>query len=119
KGQLVSLTSKSAVFNSSNYTARFQESVVADYGSYRVTGNAAILEVDQTDHNVDLVTVQGDVRLSDVQRWAVAEKIRIFPQQRKMVLSGRPRLIQNNNELSGEEITFYEEGQRIQIKKAK
>lgn len=119
RGQLVSLVSASAVFNSSNYTARFKKNVVADYGSYRVTGNEAILEVDQSDHNVELVTVQGDVRLSDVQRWAVAQKIRIFPQQRKMVLSGTPKLIQNNNELSGEEITFYEEGQRIQVKKAK
>ncbi len=119
EGQLVSVVSKTAVFNSSNYTAQFQDDVVADYGSYRVTGENATLEVDQVDHNVDLVTVEGNVRLSDVQRWAVAEKIRIFPQQRKMVLSGTPKLIQNSNELSGEEITFYEEGQRIQIKKAK
>ena len=35
------------------------------------------------------------------------------------MLSGAPRLIQNNNELSGQEITFFEEGSQIQVKKAK
>lgn len=118
-GQLVSVSSQSATFNSLNYTAHFNASVVADYGPYRITGQTASLEVNPKNQNVDLVTVAGHVKLSDVQRWAVADKVQIYAQLRKMVLSGTPRLIQNNNELSGEEITFYEEGQQIQIKKAK
>lgn len=117
RGQLVTVTSESAAFNSSNYTAQFQKNVIADYGSYRVTGQKATLEVDQKFHNVDLVTIEDGVRLSDLNRWAVANKVRIYPEERKMVLSGAPRMIQNNNELSGEEITFYEQGSQIQVKK--
>lgn len=119
QGQLVTLSSQSASFNSANYTAQFHKNVVADYGSYRVTGQQAKLEVDPRYHNVDLVTISDQVRLSDIQRWAVADKLQIFTQSRKMVLSGGPRLIQNNNELSGQEITFFEESQQIQVKKPK
>lgn len=118
-GQLVTVSSQSATFNSANYTAKFNKNVVADYGSYRVTGQLATLEVDPRYHNVDLVTVQDQVRLSDLNRWAVADKVKIYPEQRKMVLSGAPRMIQNNNELSGEEITFFEQGSQIQVKKPK
>jgi LPS export ABC transporter protein LptC/lipopolysaccharide transport protein LptA len=118
-GQMVSVSSDNATFNSSNYTAIFNQNVVADYGSYRVTGQLATLEVDQKRNNLNLVTVQGQVKLSDINRWAVADKVSIYPEQKKMVLSGGPRLIQNSNELSGEEITFYEEGSQIQVKKAK
>ena len=119
RGQLVTVSSQTAAFNSSNYTAQFHKDVVADYGPYRVTGQKATLEVDQRYHNVDVVTVEDGVRLSDIASWAVADKVRIYPEERKMVLSGAPRMIQNNNELSGEEITFFERGSRIQIKKPK
>lgn len=119
KGQLVAVSSNNAVFNSANYKAHFNQNVVADYGSYRVTGQQATLEVDPKFHNVDLVTVQGQVKLSDINRWAVADKVQIYTEEKKMVLSGGPRLIQNNNELSGQEITFFEEGSQIQVKKAK
>lgn len=119
RGQLVTVSSQSATFNSAHYTAQFHKNVVADYGSYRVTGQQAILEVDPKFHHVDLVTVQDQVRLSDINKWAVADKVKIYPEQRKMVLSGAPRMIQNSNELSGEEITFYEQGSQIQVKKPK
>lgn len=119
QGQLVTVSSSNASFNSENYTAQFHKDVVADYGSYRVTGQHAKLEVDPKYHNVDLVTISDQVRLSDIQRWAVADKVQIYTQTRKMVLSGGPRLIQNNNELSGQEITFFEESQQIQVKKPK
>ncbi len=119
QGQLVTVSSQTASFNSENYVAQFHKNVVADYGSYRVTGQQAKLEVDPKYHNVDLVTISDQVRLSDIQRWAVADKVAIYTQSRKMVLSGSPRLIQNNNELSGQEITFFEETQQIQVKKPK
>jgi LPS export ABC transporter protein LptC/lipopolysaccharide transport protein LptA len=119
KGQLVTVSSDDAIFNSANYSAFFNKNVMADYGPYRVTGQVATLEVDPKLHTVDTITVQGQVKLSDISRWAVADKVKIYAEQRKMVLSGAPRLIQNNNELSGEEITFFEEGSQIQVKKAK
>ena len=119
KGQLVTLTSESATFNATHYVAHFINHVVSDYGAYRVTGQEAILEVDPHYHRVNSISVKGQVKLSDIQRWAVADLLQIFVPEKKMVLSGAPRLIQNNNELRGEEITFFEETSQIQIKKAK
>jgi LPS export ABC transporter protein LptC len=119
KGQLVTLSSESAIFNGNHYVAKFLGHVVSDYGAYHVTGQEAILEVDPHYHRVQSITIQKQVKLSDIQRWAVADKLQIVVPEKKMVLSGAPRLIQNNNELSGEEITFYESTSQIEIKKAK
>lgn len=119
KGQLVTLSSESATFNSANYTAYFHKKLIADYGSYRVTGDDATLEVDPDTNKIDTITVAGKVRLSDIQRFAVADKAVIHVIEKKLTLNGKPRLVQNNNELIGEEITFFDESSRIQVKRAK
>ncbi len=119
KGQLVTLKSESAIFNAKNYRAEFNENLVVDYGAYRVSGRKGTLEVDPSNHRVNKVTVEGGVKLSDIQRLALSDKVTMHVAERKVTLSGDPRLIQNNNELKGEEITFHEESSQIQIKRAK
>lgn len=119
KGQLVTLQSDTALFNSKNYKSEFIDNLVVDYGAYRVTGQKGILEVNSKGHQVEKVRVEGGVKLSDLQRLAISDVVTMYVAERKVVLSGDPRLIQNNNELRGEEITFHEQTSQIQIKKAK
>ncbi len=119
KGQLVTISSEDAIFNAAHYVAHFNGNVVSDYGPYRVTGREATLEVDPRYNQIERIIVRGHVKLSDIQRWAVAEKLQIEVPEKKMILSGAPRMIQDSNELSGEEITFFEKTSQIQVKKAK
>lgn len=119
KGQLVTLESVSALFNAKNYKAVFDQNLVVDYGAYRVTGQKGVLEVDPKNHRVNSVSVEGGVKLSDIQRLALSDKVTMYVAQKKVVLSGSPRLIQNNNELRGDEIIFFEETSQIQVKKAR
>lgn len=117
--QSLALRSESAIFNNENYQVDFLKDLVLDYSSFRVSGQRAHLDVDSSTHQVERVQVIDDVKVSDIQRLALAKQMTVYPLQRKIVLNGDPRIIQNNNELGGDEITIYEQSSKIQIKKAR
>ncbi|MNL10806.1 hypothetical protein D3C87_1316180 [compost metagenome] len=57
--------------------------------------------------------------MSDVDKYATSESVNLDLLADKYVFKGRPKVIQNNDELSGEEIIFLEGGKKVKIERAR
>ncbi len=118
-GRKFTLQSDNARFKSTDYTAFFDGNVIMDMQNSRITGDNAVMEVTPKTKEVYSMTVLGKVKLTDVNRWAVAHEAEMIFPEKKFILRGAPRVVQQQDEIKGEEITFTNEGKEIQIKRAK
>jgi LPS export ABC transporter protein LptC/lipopolysaccharide transport protein LptA len=117
--ETVSIQSGSAEFSGKNHTARFIRDVIVDMGGTRITGPQAEFYYDNKSSEVKSMSVLGGIKISDIDKWAAADRIDMYFEEKKFVLSGSPRVIQNNDELVGEEIIFHNGGEDIEVKGAK
>ncbi len=113
------IKSQKAFFSGRTYLARFQGNVVMDFESMRIIGPEAVFEYASDSKTVKAVQVSGGVRVSDIDKWATAENVNINFAEDKYVFKGSPRVVQNNDELLGQEIVFWNGGQNVDVYKAK
>lgn len=118
-GSTFVLQSNNARFKGTDYSAFFDENVIMVMKDSRVTGDRAILDVDPKTKQAYSATVLGKVRLTDTQRWAVAQEAKMIFPEKKFILRGAPRVVQDQDEIRGEEIVFLNDGKEIQVRKAK
>ena len=65
------------------------------------------------------VAIKGGVKVSDADKFATAETVNLDLLANKYIFKGRPKIIQNNDELSGEEIIFLEGGKKVKIERVR
>ncbi len=118
-GQVISIQSDSAEFSGKENLARFVRNVVVDLGGSRITGPQAEFFYDKETNDVKSMSVIGGIKISDIDKFAEAERIDMFFAEKRYILKGKPRVVQNNDELQGEEIVFLRNGQEIEVKGAK
>ena len=115
----VYIQSQSVELSGRTKTARFIGSVVLDVDSMRITGPQADFEYDESKNFFKTVKVRGGTRVTDLDKWAVSENLDIDFTKNMFVFRGSPKVVQNQDELKGEEIIFLENGKRVQVKKAR
>ena len=111
--------SDNAQFSSHSNLARFYNNVVMDMDTMRITGPEAQFNYDAKEEQVSSVLVRGGVRVTDVDKWATSERLLVNFSKETYVFQGKPRVIQNNDELVGEKITFFEGGKRVSVEGAR
>jgi LPS export ABC transporter protein LptC/lipopolysaccharide transport protein LptA len=119
KGRKAFIRSHRARFSGKDRTAIFQGDVILDMDSMRITGPAAEFEWDGKAQAVKTVNFSGGARVSDADKWATAENVRVDFEKNRFVFRGNPRVVQNNDELRGEEIVFFDGGKRVQVRRAR
>jgi lipopolysaccharide export system protein LptA len=85
----------------------------------RITGPEAVFEYGREQNLVKSVQVSGGVRVSDLEKWVTSQKVSVNFDKDRYVFSGNPRVVQNNDELQGEEIVFLEGGKKVEVFKAR
>ena len=118
-GKKVKIASEKALFSGKNNTAQFLEDVVVDYEAFRITGPKAQFDYDRRGRAVTSMSVDGGVRVSDVDKMATAKELKVDFLKNKFIFQGSPRVVQDNDELVGDQIIFLDGGQRVQVKKAR
>lgn len=119
KGRKAFIKSQRAQFSGKDRTAKFLGDVILDMDSMRITGPAAQFEWDAKAQAVKTVNFSGGARVSDADKWATAQSVRVDFEKNRFVFRGNPRVVQNNDELRGEEIVFYDGGKRVQVQRAR
>jgi LPS export ABC transporter protein LptC len=109
------IRSTEAFVSSRDLEAQFGGDVIVDMDPLRVTGRKATLKYSGKTQEIDQVLVEGQVKATDVDKFAESERMRAFLKEERYVMTGAPRLVQNNDELRGEEIVFLDGGKRIQV----
>ncbi len=115
----VYIQSQSVELSGKTKTARFVGNVIMDVDSMRITGPQADFEYDESKKFFKTVKVRGGTRVTDLDKWAVSENLDIDFTKNMFVFRGSPKVVQNQDELKGEEIVFLENGKRVQVKKAR
>lgn len=115
----VHIRSRRAVLSSKTNLARFEGDVVMDMKSMRVTGPEAEFEYDPSSEAVKSLLVSGGVRMSDIDKWATSDRVRADFLANRMVLQGNPRVVQNSDELVGDEIVLLDGGKKVKVENAR
>ncbi|MCB9026181.1 MAG: LPS export ABC transporter periplasmic protein LptC [Bdellovibrionaceae bacterium] len=115
----VYIKSQRAQFSGRSNYARFLDDVVIDYDTMRVTGPDAVFNYDSGKDIISSIFVQGGVKVSDVDKWATSQTVNVEFDKEQYIFKGNPRVVQNNDELKGEEIIFFDRGKRVKVLKAR
>ncbi len=100
-------------------SAQFFDQVSIEIETMRIEGPEARFEYRKKSDLLQSVLFKGGVKVSDVDKYATAEQVRFDPEQNQFVLTGRPRVVQNQDEIVGEQIIFLDGGKRVKVQKMK
>jgi LPS export ABC transporter protein LptC len=117
--RLLHIRSHSSQFSGKSKLARFLGNVVMDIETMRITGPEAEFAYDANQEIVTSVLVKGGVKVSDLDKWATSDRLQVNFVDDSYVFEGKPRMVQNNDELVGEKIYFFEGGKRVKVESAR
>ncbi len=113
------IKSNSAAFYAKENLVKFYGNVIIDFEAMRITGARAQFKHDPKSNEFQSMTVNEGVKVSDADKWATADTVTVDFINDKYLFQGSPRLVQNNDELIGEEIVFLDGGRRVKVLGAK
>lgn len=113
------IVSQMAQFSAANNSARFVGDVEIEVDSMKIVGPEAEFRYEKDTNLLDSVFVDGGVRVSDLDKWATSENVSVDFKNDQFVFRGAPRVVQNQDELIGEEIVFQNGGKKVRVKGAK
>ena len=97
---------------------RFIGNVVARQGDVVMYAQEMRLVYDGETREVERVVASGDVRIVQGDRVATGQQGILFNAEKKMVLTGEPKLFQGENSVSGDEVTVYLQEERSTVSSA-
>jgi LPS export ABC transporter protein LptC len=113
------IRSHRSFFSGKDRTAKFLGDVILDMDNMRITGPEAQFLYDSKKDIVKNVIFTGGAKVSDADKWATAQNLNVDFEANRFVFRGNPRVVQNNDELRGEEIVFLDGGKRVQVSRAR
>lgn len=119
QGRDVNIKSRTALFSAANNSAAFEGNVLVESEEMRVTGPKAVFSYERGSDQVKSILVDGGVKVTDAKKWATAKSLDMFFDSDRFVLKGNPRVVQDGDELVGDEIIFSNRGDNIQVKGVK
>jgi len=115
----LAVTSQKALLSGSDKSVRFSGKVVIDMYGMKITGPDALFKYSDKSNLLETIELEGGVRVSDLSKWATSEKLVINMAKNEFVFDGRPRVVQDNDELRGDQIVFLNGGKKVQVRNAK
>jgi lipopolysaccharide export system protein LptA len=107
------------LFSGKTNQAQFFGDVVMDFDTMRVTGPEATFAYDPKTEAFKSVHVDGGVRLTDTDKFATSGTVDVQFKEDKVVFNGSPRVVQNGDELIGDQIVLTDNGKKVQVSNAK
>lgn len=113
------IISDKADFSGQSRQAKFAGNVEVKYANLRMQGPAAVFQYKGKTDLINYIQMQGGVRVSDVDKVATAETVNLDLFKNIFTFRGKPKVIQDNDELSGEEIIFLDGGKKVKVEKVR
>lgn len=119
EGKAFDISSDGAEFSGKNREARFLGTVRMSYDHMRLEGPEASFLYGSGADILSSVVVRGGVKVSDAEKFATSESVNLDLLANRYVFKGHPKIIQNSDELTGEEIVFLEGGKKVKIERVR
>lgn len=119
QGKAFDVIADGAEFSGKNREARFLGKVRMSYDNMRLEGPEASFLYGSGASILSSVSIKGGVKVSDADKFATAQTVNLDLLENKYVFKGQPKIIQNDDELSGEEIIFLDGGKKVKIEKVR
>ncbi len=110
-----SVTSGGAEFSGLSFSAKFYDHVAVELDTMKLEGPEAFFQYDQGKDFLQSILLQGGVRATDTDKYATSDTIKFEPLENKFILNGRPRVVQNNDEIQGDQIIFIDGGKKVKV----
>lgn len=111
------IQSDKAEFSGKSRQAKFIENVDMTYAQLQLQGPIAIFQYKGNSALINYVQMEGGVKVRDRDKLATAENVNLNLLKNIFIFRGKPKLIQNSDELTGEEIVFLDGGKRVRVDK--
>lgn len=118
-GKKFHISSNKADFSGKSREAKFTGNVDMTYDSLRMQGPVATFLYNGNTDLVHYVQIQGGVKVSDENKVATSDTLNLDVSQNMFTFLGHPKVLQNNDELSGEEIIFLDGGKKVKVEKVR
>ncbi|WP_413575649.1 LPS export ABC transporter periplasmic protein LptC [Bdellovibrio sp. HCB290] len=119
QGKRFEIDADGAEFSGKHNMARFLGAVRMNYDGMRLEGPEASFMYDRGENILSSISILGGVKVSDADKFATADTVNLDLLANKYVFKGKPKVIQNNDELSGEEIIFLEGGKKVKVERVR
>ncbi len=118
-GKVFTVKSGTAEFLGNNREVKFLDQVAIEMDSMKLEGPEARFQYGDTPDMLKSVLVNGGVKVSDLDKYATSDSVSFDPGQNQFTLQGRPRVVQNNDEITGDKIILIDGGKKVKVEKMK
>lgn len=117
--QQLDISSGSAMLSSKNQAISFNDDVKMTIEGVSISGPSAKFVYSSDGGRLKAVEMRGGVKVSDWNKFATAENVSVDLDKNRYIFKGRPRVVQDTDELFGDEIIFLDGGKRVKVKNAR
>lgn len=118
-GKTFDVSASGAEFNGKNHEAKFLGTVQITYDNMKLEGPEAAFLYQAGANVLSTVNINGGVKVSDVDKFATSQSVNLDLLKNQYTFKGRPRVIQNSDELTGEEIVFLDGGKKVKVERVR
>ncbi len=118
-GKLFTIKSGVAEFSGIGRSVHFFDQVSIEMDSMKLEGPDAHFEYGEPGDFLKNVSVAGGVKVSDLDKYATSDLVNFDPGQNRFTLQGKPRVVQNNDEITGDQIILIDGGKKVKVEKMK
>lgn len=115
----VKIKSGMAHLSGKSNLVRFFNPVQVIYDNFEVNAPEAFFSYKPQSDVPESILINGGVTVHGLNRQATTENMRIDVSQDQYILRGSPRVLQNGDEIVGEEIIFLNGGTKVRVEKAR
>jgi LPS export ABC transporter protein LptC len=108
-----------AEFSGKTNEANFYGDVVIDVETMQLSGPQAKFAYDPRTQMLDSMKIAGGAKVTDTDKFATSGTVDLYFKEDRVVFSGSPRVVQNGDELVGDEIVLMDGGKKVQVSNAK
>lgn len=119
EGEKAVITSQEAEFSGVNQKAFFRGQVRMSYKKMIIEAPEASFDYTEGSDFLSSVQFDGGVRFMDDDKKATSQQMKLNLRAQEVILDGNPQVVQDQDELRGERITFLEGGKKVRVERVK
>ena len=113
------IAAQRALFSGRTNMAQFAGDVVIDVETMQLSGPRARFSYDPRTQQLDSMQMEGGVHVTDSEKFATSGTVDLSLKNDRVVFSGSPRIVQNGDELVGDQIVMTEGGKKVEVSNAR